>query len=73
MPAFLSKRFCEGGQIGFVPTYGNTLMGLARHHPIGPENDYSIAYYAPQPREFSGLLIRIQTKRLIMILGVELS
>jgi hypothetical protein len=25
-------------------------MGLARHHPIGPENDYSIAYYAPQPR-----------------------
>ena len=25
-------------------------MGLARHHPFGPENDYSIAYYAPQPR-----------------------
>ena len=24
--------------------------GLARHRPFGPENDYSIAYYAPQPR-----------------------
>ena len=47
---FLVEEVCEGGQIGFVPTYGNTLMGLARHHPIGPDNDYSIAYYAPQPR-----------------------
>ena len=40
------RGVCEGGVIGFVPTYGNTLMGLARHHPFGPENDYSIAYYA---------------------------
>ena len=47
---FLVEEVCEGGQIGFVPTYGNTLMGLARHHPFGPDNDYSIAYYAPQPR-----------------------
>jgi hypothetical protein len=47
---FLVEEVCEGGQIGFVPTYGNTLMGLARHHPISAENDYSIAYYAPQPR-----------------------
>lgn len=47
---FLHEEVCEGGKIGFVPTYGNTLMGLARHHPFGPENDYSIAYYAPQPR-----------------------
>ena len=47
---FLQEEVCEGGKIGFVPTYGNTLMGLARHHPFGPENDYSIAYYAPQPR-----------------------
>jgi hypothetical protein len=44
------EEVCEGGKIGFVPTYGNTLMGLARHRPFGPENDYSIAYYAPQPR-----------------------
>ena len=47
---FLVEEVCEGGEIGFVPTYGNTLMGLARHHPFGPENDFSIAYYAPQPR-----------------------
>ena len=33
---FLVEEVCEGGKIGFVPTYGNTLMGLARHHPIGP-------------------------------------
>ena len=45
----LVEEVCEGGKIGFVPTYGNT-PGLARHHPIGPENDYSVAYYAPQPR-----------------------
>ena len=47
---FLMEEVCEGGKIGFVPTYGNTLMGLARHRPFGPENDYSITYYAPQPR-----------------------
>ena len=29
-PVFLVEEVCEGGQIGFVPTYGNTLMGLAR-------------------------------------------
>ena len=47
---FLVEEVCENGKIGFVPTYGNTLMGLARHRPISAENDYSIAYYAPQPR-----------------------
>ena len=25
---FLTEEVCEGGKIGFVPTYGNTLMGL---------------------------------------------
>jgi hypothetical protein len=47
---FLCEEVCENGKIGFVPTYGNTLMGLARHRPFGPENDYSITYHAPQPR-----------------------
>lgn len=47
---FLMEEVCEEGKIGFVPTYGNTLMGLARHRPFGPENDYSITYHAPQPR-----------------------
>ena len=26
---FLEEEVCENGKIGFVPTYGNTLMGLA--------------------------------------------
>ncbi|MCH2373325.1 MAG: hypothetical protein MK538_04025 [Planctomycetes bacterium] len=34
----------------FVPTYGNTLMGLACHKPYIPEDDYSIIYYPPHPR-----------------------
>ena len=39
-----------GGRIGFYPTYGNTLMGLAASVPLLPEDNYSITYYAPQPR-----------------------
>jgi phenylacetate-coenzyme A ligase PaaK-like adenylate-forming protein len=38
------------GQIGFYPTYGNTLMGLAASVPLTPEDQFSITYYAPQPR-----------------------
>ncbi len=34
----------------FVPTYGNTLMGLAHHKPDFADNGYSVTYYAPQPR-----------------------
>jgi hypothetical protein len=33
-----------------TPTYGNTLMGLAGSAPSGPDNNYKITYYAPQPR-----------------------
>ncbi|MDX1999689.1 MAG: hypothetical protein SF066_18365 [Thermoanaerobaculia bacterium] len=37
--------------IDFVPTYGNTLMGLACSRPFDPEHpDYTIAYYPPAPR-----------------------
>jgi hypothetical protein len=37
--------------VAFVPTYGNTLMGLARPRPFDPADpDYRITYYAPQPR-----------------------
>lgn len=34
----------------FVPTYGNTLMGLAVSKPVNAEDNYSITYYAPEPR-----------------------
>ena len=34
----------------FVPTYGNTLMGLACHKPFDPADDYAIIYHPPCPR-----------------------
>ncbi len=37
--------------IEFVPTYGNTLMGLACPKPFDPAApDYTITYYPPAPR-----------------------
>ena len=36
--------------IDFVPTYGNTLMGLATCKPFKPADNYTIVYYPPQPR-----------------------
>lgn len=36
--------------IDFVPTYGNTLMGLACHKPFDPADNYAIIYYPPHPR-----------------------
>ncbi len=39
-----------GPGIYIAPTYGNTLMGLAAADMPTPEQDYKIAYYAPQPR-----------------------
>jgi phenylacetate-coenzyme A ligase PaaK-like adenylate-forming protein len=37
-------------RIGFYPTYGNTLMGLAASVPLRPEDQFSVTYYPPQPR-----------------------
>ena len=37
-------------KIAFVPTYGNTLMGLATHKPFDPADNYSIIYHPPVPR-----------------------
>jgi len=36
--------------IDFVPTYGNTLMGLAAPKPFDPADNYAITYYPPLPR-----------------------
>ncbi len=38
------------GVVGFYPTYGNTLMGLAASKPLTAADEFSITYYAPQPR-----------------------
>lgn len=46
---FLVEEVLED-RVGFVPTYGNTLMGLAAHKPTLREDKYSITYHAPQPR-----------------------
>src|SRR5438046_5820380 len=37
-------------RIGFYPTSGNTLMGLAASVPLRPEDNYPITYSSPQPR-----------------------
>jgi phenylacetate-coenzyme A ligase PaaK-like adenylate-forming protein len=36
--------------IEFVPTYGNTLMGLAAPKPFDPADNYAITYHPPLPR-----------------------
>ncbi|MCU0787579.1 MAG: hypothetical protein MUC91_05215 [Verrucomicrobia bacterium] len=46
---FIVEEVLEN-RIGFYPTYGNTLMGLAASVPLQPEDRFSITYYAPQPR-----------------------
>jgi phenylacetate-coenzyme A ligase PaaK-like adenylate-forming protein len=39
-----------GPDVYIAPTYGNTLMGLACSDMPRAEDNYKIAYYAPQPR-----------------------
>jgi phenylacetate-coenzyme A ligase PaaK-like adenylate-forming protein len=39
-----------GPDVYIAPTYGNTLMGLAASEMPKAEEDYKIAYYAPEPR-----------------------
>jgi hypothetical protein len=46
---FIVEEVLEN-RIGFYPTYGNTLMGLAASVPLLPEDNFSVTYYAPQPR-----------------------
>jgi hypothetical protein len=45
---FAHEELLDGAYM--TPTYGNTLMGLAPSAPSGAHNNYTIAYYAPQPR-----------------------
>jgi len=46
---FIVEELLEN-RIGFYPTYGNTLMGLAASVPLLPEDNFSATYFAPQPR-----------------------
>jgi hypothetical protein len=45
---FAHEELLDGAYM--IPMYGNTLMGLAQSAPSGPDNNYKIAYYPPQPR-----------------------
>ncbi|PWU08426.1 MAG: hypothetical protein C5B50_29540 [Verrucomicrobia bacterium] len=54
-----------GDGIGFYPTYGNTLMGLAASAPLRPEDKFSITYYAPQPRAVLRVVDPAQTERTV--------
>lgn len=49
MVRFLTEEVLEN-KAAFVPTYGNTLMGLACSRQLKPEDNWSVTYYAPQPR-----------------------
>ncbi len=46
---FAREELLEGS-IDFVPTYGNTLMGLACHKPFEPADEYMVIYHPPSPR-----------------------
>jgi phenylacetate-coenzyme A ligase PaaK-like adenylate-forming protein len=61
---FIVEEVLEG-KIGFYPTYGNTLMGLAASVPLKPEDNFSITYYAPQPRAVLRVVDPKQTDRLV--------
>ncbi len=43
--------------IDFVPTYGNTLMGLACFKPFDPADQYAVIYYPPCPRAVIELVV----------------
>ncbi|KAB2650194.1 MAG: hypothetical protein DVB33_05475 [Verrucomicrobia bacterium] len=61
---FIVEEVLEG-RIGFYPTYGNTLMGLAASVPLLPEHKFSITYYAPQPRAVLRVVTPTQTNELV--------
>jgi phenylacetate-coenzyme A ligase PaaK-like adenylate-forming protein len=61
---FLIEEVLEG-QTQLVPTYGNTLMGLACHKPLTPEDKFSITYHAPQPRALMRVVDGENPERLV--------
>ena len=44
-----SRKFWKTASV-FIPTYGNTLMGLAASVPLRPEDNFSITYYRARSR-----------------------
>ncbi len=60
---FLIEEVLEN-RIGFYPTYGNTLMGLAASVPITKADNFSVTYYAPQPRAVLRIVDAKETSQL---------
>ncbi len=65
---FAREELLEG--VEFVPTYGNTLMGLACHKPYIPEDDYAIIYFPPHPRAVLSVVDPDDPKRDVDVGGV---
>ncbi|MBI4717586.1 MAG: hypothetical protein HY763_07260 [Planctomycetes bacterium] len=61
---FAREELLEG-KIEFVPTYGNTLMGLACHKPFDPADQYSIIYHPPSPRAMIEVVDPNQPQRVV--------
>lgn len=61
---FAREELLEG-KIEFVPTYGNTLMGLACHKPFDPADNYSIIYHPPVPRAMIEVVDPDQPRRIV--------
>jgi len=61
---FIVEELLEN-RIGFYPTYGNTLMGLAASVPLEPEDQFSVTYYAPQPRAVLRVVDPSKTSELV--------
>ncbi len=59
---FLIEEVLED-RVRFLPTYGNTLMGLAQSRPLQAEDRYSITYYAPQPRALLRIVDNEETEK----------
>ncbi|MEM9481992.1 MAG: hypothetical protein AAGA58_20255, partial [Verrucomicrobiota bacterium] len=60
------RFWCEEvleGKTQLVPTYGNTLMGLACSVPL--DETYSVTYYAPQPRAALRVVVADDTSKTV--------
>jgi phenylacetate-coenzyme A ligase PaaK-like adenylate-forming protein len=51
--------------VDFIPTYGNTLMGLAACKPFDNSDNYNIIYYPPHPRSVFELVDPDDTDRTV--------
>lgn len=61
---FLQEEVLENkGKL--VPTYGNTLMGLACSEPLTAERNYEVIYHAPQPRAVLRIVDPDETENIV--------